>query len=65
MNQNLAYVPCGDYVIPDIKLSQTESHTLGKYGRMRRIFLEQNKPMLFPVIRYWKNRNVKCHLESY
>lgn len=47
MNQNLTYVPCGDYFIPDIKLSQTESHTLGKYGRMRRIFLEQNKPMLF------------------
>lgn len=47
MNQKLAYVPCGDYFIPNIKLSQTESHTLGKYGRMRRIFLEQNKPMLF------------------
>lgn len=47
MNQNLAYVPCGDYFIPNIKLSQAESHTLGKYGRMRRIFLEQNKPMLF------------------
>lgn len=47
MNQNLAYVPCGDYFIPDIKLSRIESHTLGKYGRMRRIFLEQNKPMMF------------------
>lgn len=46
MNQNLTYVPCGDYFIPDIKLSQAESHTLGKYGRMRRVFLEQNNPML-------------------
>lgn len=47
MNQNLAYVLCCDYFIPDIKLSQAELHTLGKYGRMHRIFLEQNKPMLF------------------
>ena len=47
MAQNLTYTQCGDYYIPDIRLSHTETQSLGKYGRMRRIFLEQNKPMLF------------------
>ena len=47
MAQNLTYIQCGDYFIPDIRLAHTEAQILGKYGRMRRIFLEQNKPILF------------------
>lgn len=47
MVQNLPYIQCGDYFIPDIRLARTETQSLGKYGRMRRIFLEQNKPILF------------------
>lgn len=47
MAQNLTYIKCGDYYIPDIRLEHTGTQTLGKYGRMRRAFLEQNKPMLF------------------
>ena len=47
MDQNLTYTKCGDYYIPDIRLEHTGAQTLGKYGRMRRAFLEQNKPMLF------------------
>ena len=47
MVQNLSYIPCDDYFIPNIRLSHTGAQTLGKYGRMRRTFLEQNKPMLF------------------
>ena len=41
MAQNLTYTQCGDYFIPDIRLAHTEAQILGKYGRMRRIFLEQ------------------------
>lgn len=47
MVQNLTYIPCGDYYIPDIRLENVETQTLGKYGRMRRTFLEQNNPLLF------------------
>ena len=47
MTQNLTYTQCGDYYIPDTRLEHTRIQTLGKYGRMRRAFLEQNKPMLF------------------
>ena len=47
MTQNLTYTQCGDYYFPDIRLTHTETQSLDKYGRMRRAFLEQNKPMLF------------------
>ena len=47
MAQNFTYTQCGDYYIPEIRLAHTGTQTLGKYGRMRRAFLEQNKPMLF------------------
>lgn len=47
MAQNLTYTQCGDYYIPDIRLVNVETQMLGKYGKMRRAFLEQNRPMLF------------------
>ena len=47
MAQNLTYTQCGDYYFPDIRLEHTETQSLGEYGRMRRTFLGQNKPMLF------------------
>ena len=47
MVQKITYPQYSDYYIPDIRLAHTGTQTLGKYGRMRRAFLEQNKPMLF------------------
>lgn len=47
MAQNLTYTQCSDFYIPDIRLANTGTKPLGKYARIRRIFLEQNKPMLF------------------
>ncbi len=47
MAQNLTYTQCSDYNIPDIRLAHTDTQTLGKYGRMRRTFLEHNNPILF------------------
>lgn len=47
MVQKLTYVQYSDYYIPDIRLVHAGTQTLGKYGRMRRAFLEHNNPMLF------------------
>ena len=47
MVQNLTYVRCGDYLIPDIRLSRVNDKPLGKYGRMRRAFFAENNPMLY------------------
>ena len=47
MTQNLTYTRCGDYLIPDIQLSHVIDKPLGKYGRMHRVFLAENNPMLY------------------
>jgi len=41
------YMRTGDYLIPDMQLKVTEPKELGKYGRMRREFLKNHKPMIY------------------
>lgn len=43
----LGYLQTGDYFIPDIKLQPMEEKRLNKYGRMRRAFLQKQKPIVF------------------
>ena len=38
----ITYHQEGDYLIPDLKLSDTTEYQIGKYGRMRPRFLEEN-----------------------
>ena len=47
MTQNLTYTRWGDYLIPDIRLSYVSDKPLEKYGRMRRVFLAENNPILY------------------
>ena len=42
-----AFAGAGDYLIPLIMLQPVEEKRLGKYGRMRRAFLREQKPILF------------------
>ena len=35
-----AFAAAGDYIIPVIKLQPVEEKRFGKYGRMRRVFLQ-------------------------
>ncbi|MCD7920067.1 MAG: TnpV protein [Clostridiales bacterium] len=39
---NITYTKCGDYYIPNIALSDTTHYHIGKYGRMRRTFLQEH-----------------------
>ena len=43
----LKYTQNGDYLLPDMSLTETEKKPLGKYGMMRRLYLEQNRPGLY------------------
>ena len=43
----LAYTQVGDYLIPNIAVPDTPKHTLGKYGRMRRNYLKEHRPILW------------------
>lgn len=40
-------MPVGDCFIPTIELKSVEDKILNKYGRMRRVFLQEYNPILF------------------
>lgn len=45
----LNYIRCGDYYIPDLKLSE-EKRPIGKWGRMRRDYLKEHHPIQFNLL---------------
>ena len=47
MNTNITYTRCGDYYIPNLTISETESKPLGKYGRMRKNYLREHRQVLW------------------
>ncbi len=44
---NITYTKCGDYYLPNIALSDTTDYHIGKYGRMRRTFLQEHRPIQY------------------
>ena len=46
MNE-LTYTRCGDYYIPDLKLSEQPEAPIGKYGHMRQCYLKEHRPSLY------------------
>ena len=47
MKNELTYTKNGDYMIPDIQLSEQPMKPLGRYGRMRREYLKNHRPILY------------------
>ncbi len=43
----ITYSQCGDYLIPDLALSQDEQQLIGKYGRMRGRYLKEHRPVIY------------------
>ena len=43
----LTYIRCGDYDIPNLKLSEQLETSIGKYGRMRKSYLKEHRPILY------------------
>jgi len=41
------YVQHGDYLIPDLTLSEEEHRPIGKYGRMRLNYLKEHRPVIY------------------
>ena len=46
MMQELNYIRCGDYYIPDIRLPQ-ETRPIGRWGRMHRDYIKEHNPIRF------------------
>ncbi|MCD8379685.1 MAG: TnpV protein [Lachnospiraceae bacterium] len=47
MNNTLTYRQNGDYLIPNLELSEQPVKPLGKYGRMRKTYLKEHRPVLY------------------
>lgn len=45
----LNYIRCGDYYIPDLKLSE-EKRSIGKWGRLHRDYLKEHHPIQFNLL---------------
>ena len=43
----LTYWANGDYLIPNLTLTEQERQPLGKYGRMRKQYLQEHRPVLW------------------
>ena len=41
------YIQVGDYYIPDLKDEEPGHYSIGKYGRMRKRYLQEHRPILF------------------
>ena len=44
---SLTYRQNGDYQIPNLSLSDQSNQPLGKYGRMRKAYLKEHRPILY------------------
>ena len=47
MENNLTYTRNGDYLIPNLTLCEQPSEPLGKYGRMRKAYLKERRPLIY------------------
>ena len=47
MKNPMNYIQNGDYLIPDLKLTEQPEKPLGKYGRMRKAYLKEHRPILY------------------
>ena len=44
------YTQRGDHLIPNLVLSDTREYHIGKYGRMRRIYLKEHRPAIYSTL---------------
>nr|WP_243411612.1 TnpV protein [Pseudoflavonifractor capillosus] len=47
LKDKLEYVQSGECLIPKLKLSDQEDTPLGKYGRMRKAYLKEHRPIIY------------------
>lgn len=57
----MKYIQNGDYLIPDLTLN-TQPTPLGKYGRMRKQYLQEHRPVLWN--RLLLNGTLDAHLRE-
>ena len=44
------YIQVGDYLFPNLCIKSAEQRPIGKYGRMRKSYLKEQRPVLFSAL---------------
>ncbi len=44
---SIQYYKSGDYYLPNLVLEEIEHQPIGKYGRIRKIYLNEHRPILY------------------
>ena len=53
------YAQVGEYQLPLLTLPQTDdSEPLGKYGRMRLVYLKNQRPVLYNQMLFWRREKI-------
>lgn len=49
LNEKLggSYMKVGDYLLPNLTIDESEQQPIGKYGRMRKHYLKEHRPVLY------------------
>ena len=42
-----SYTRVGDYLLPNLAIDESEQQSIGKYGRMRKRYLKEYRPVLY------------------
>ena len=42
-----SYIKVGDYLLPNLTIDESEQQPIGKYGRMRKHYLKEHRPVLY------------------
>ena len=42
-----SYTKVGDYLLPNLRIDESEQQPIGKYGRMRKRYLKEHRPVLY------------------
>lgn len=45
--QGRSYTKVGDYLLPNLVLDETERRHIGKYGRLRKRYLKEHRPVFY------------------
>ena len=45
------YTQVGDYLLPNLTIDESEQQPIGKYGRMRKRYLKEHRPVLYTNLR--------------
>ena len=60
--KELTYTSCGDYDIPNLGLNCHDNKPIGKYGGMRKRYLQEHRPVLFNCLLL--SENLYLHLRE-